>query len=104
MREVLKKPSNFYFNTNDKVLMFDEVSGADYYTIQINGREKIKTTENSYNFDLDYGTYEFEVQAFGDFDIYKQSSVETFEATVFTGGVLSLIEGLKGYGKSANRR
>ncbi|MDY0134002.1 MAG: phosphodiester glycosidase family protein [Acholeplasmatales bacterium] len=102
-REILTKPSHFYFG-EDKMLKFDAVPNAEYYTIRVNGREKYRTTTNSYQFDFDYGTYELEIQAFGDFASYKQSSIETIEVSVFTPGVSNLIEGLKKYGQSANRK
>lgn len=103
-RETLASPQNIYFGLEDQILSFDEVPNANYYTITLNGKQKYKTTTNSYEFDFDYGTYEFEIQAFGDFDYYKQSAPVFYEGIVYTNGVLNLIEGLKGYGKAANKK
>lgn len=102
-RAVLSNPSGFYFDQN-KTLMFNNVENATSYTIKVDGKNKIVTSDPNYLFNLDYGTYLFEVQAFGDFDDYKQSSKQTYEATVFTSGLLSMIDGLKGYAKKANQK
>lgn len=103
-RDILTSPQNIYFGVENQTLSFDEVPNANYYTIMLNGKQKYKTTTNSLMFDLDYGEHEFTVQAFGDFDYYKQSAPIVYEGIVYTSSILSFIEGLKGYGKAANKR
>lgn len=101
-RPVLANPYFNYFDHKSYTLNFDEVENADYYKIIVNGRDKYIAETNSFELDLEYGNYQVEIQAFGDFDNYKQSSIVEFELAVFTNGVLKLIEGLKKYGQKAN--
>ena len=102
-RDVLDAPANLYFDEN-QVLTFNKVDNALYYTLTVDGKRKYKIEDNSFNFDLDYGEYEFELKAFGDFDLYRQSSSEKIKVSIYSKGMLDFIDGLREYGQRANKR
>lgn len=101
-RDVLDAPTNLYFDEN-QVLRFNKVDNALYYTLTVDGKRRYKIEDNSFNFDLGYGEYEFELKAFGDFDVYRQSNTEKLTVSIYSSGMLDFIDGLKEYGKRANK-
>lgn len=102
-REILEVPQNIYFDEN-QILRFSPVDNATYYELTIDGKRKYKTESNSFQFELDYGQYDLEVKAFGDHELYKQSPTKSLKLGVYSEGMIDLIEGLKEYGRKANKK
>lgn len=102
-RETLEIPKNIYFDES-QVLRFSPVDNALYYELTIDGKKKYKTENNSFPFEFGYGQYDLEIKAFGNHELYKQSQTEHFKLGVYSQGMVDLIEGLRGYGKKANKR
>lgn len=101
-RPILDTPTNIYFDEQG-ILRFDHVQNALYYVVTLDGNIRHKIENNFLDLGLGYGEYTFEVKAFGDFDVYKQSKgSDVFNVAVYSDTIYDFIEGLRKYGQRAN--
>ncbi len=98
-RTVLNQVNNLLLEGNK--LMFNSVPNADRYVITVDNKT-YETTNPELTLDLAPGLYDISVKAYGNHDLYKQSSSDVYNMEIYSTSMQKIIDELLNYGKNTH--
>ncbi len=99
-RTVLNQVNNLILEGNK--LMFNSVPNADRYVVMVDGK-RYETTEPELTLDVSPGLYDISVKAYGNHDLYKQSSSNVYSIEIYSSSMQQIMDDLLNYGKNTHQ-